>query len=192
EIVDAINDIITEFLVELGNKSFKKEIQHFNKEIELHLLEQSDIVDEQIKLQSSLRKSKLRTNHLRKELLDVQRERDSVCKELANERRAFAKEEQDRKKLEQAHNFLTDIETLREAVDAEDNMQDEEVLDGFKGLLVSVTSRCSDILLSSSSNASVQKCFTKGKVSLDEASGSLGILCRFNMLLEVCEKIIRQ
>ncbi|CAG8765616.1 2978_t:CDS:2, partial [Funneliformis caledonium] len=40
EIVDAINDIITEFLVELGNKSFKKEIQHLNKEIELHLLEQ--------------------------------------------------------------------------------------------------------------------------------------------------------
>ena len=36
-------------------------------------------------------------NHLRKELLDVQRERDRVCKELANERRIFAKEEQDRK-----------------------------------------------------------------------------------------------
>ncbi|CAI2186820.1 10093_t:CDS:10, partial [Funneliformis geosporum] len=193
EIGDAINHIITEFLVELGNKSFKKEIQHFNKEIELHLLEQSDLVDEQINLQSSLRKSKLRMNHIRKELLDVQRERDRVCKELANERRTFAKEEQDRKKLEQAHNFLTDLETLREAADAEDNMQDEEeILDGFKGLLVSVASRCSDISLSSSSNASVQKGFTKGKVSLEEASGSLGILCRFNMLLEVCEKIIRQ
>jgi|tagenome__1003787_1003787.scaffolds.fasta_scaffold8066717_1 hypothetical protein len=36
-------------------------------------------------------------NCLRKELLDVQRERDEVCRELANERRAFAKEEQDRK-----------------------------------------------------------------------------------------------
>ncbi|CAG8711668.1 7429_t:CDS:10, partial [Funneliformis caledonium] len=162
EIGDAINDIIKEFLIELGNKSFKKEIQHLNKEIELHLLEQ---------LQSSLRKSKLRINHLRKELLDIQRERDSVCKELANERRTFAKEEQDRK-------------TLREAADAEENMQDEEeILDGFKGLLVSVTSRCSDISLSSS-NASAQKDLTKGKVSLEKASGSLGILCRFNMLLE--------
>ena len=30
-------------------------------------------------------------------------------------------------KLEQAHNFLTDLETLREAADAED-MQDEEAI----------------------------------------------------------------
>jgi hypothetical protein len=48
-------------------------------------------------LRSSLRKSKSRMNCLRKELLDVQRERDEVCRELANERRTFAKEEQDRK-----------------------------------------------------------------------------------------------
>ncbi|EXX79584.1 hypothetical protein RirG_004160 [Rhizophagus irregularis DAOM 197198w] len=107
-------------------------------------------------------------NCLRKEMLDVQRERDKVRKELANERRIFVNEEQERKKLEQAHNFLTDLETLREAVDAEDNMQedqeDEGILDGFKGLLVSVTSR----------------------------KGRFDALCRFNMLLEMCEKIVRQ
>uniref|UniRef100_U9V2Q3 Uncharacterized protein n=1 Tax=Rhizophagus irregularis (strain DAOM 181602 / DAOM 197198 / MUCL 43194) TaxID=747089 RepID=U9V2Q3_RHIID len=101
-------------------------------------------------------------------MLDVQRERDKVRKELANERRIFVNEEQERKKLEQAHNFLTDLETLREAVDAEDNMQedqeDEGILDGFKGLLVSVTSR----------------------------KGRFDALCRFNMLLEMCEKIVRQ
>ncbi|RIA90611.1 hypothetical protein C1645_875987 [Glomus cerebriforme] len=162
-VCDSINDIIAEFL---SDNSFKKEIQYFRKEIESNLLEQSDLLDEQIMLRSSLRQSKTRMNGLRKELLDVQRERDKLNKELANERRTFAKEEQDRKKLEQAHNFLTDLETLREAVDAEDNMQEDEegILDGFKGLLVSVTSR----------------------------KGSLDVLSRFNMLLEVCEKIIRQ
>ncbi|CAB4386429.1 unnamed protein product [Rhizophagus irregularis] len=163
---DAINDTIIEFLND--NNSFKKEIQYFKNEIELHLLEQSDLFDEQIMMRSSLRKSKTQMNCLRKEMLDVQRERDKVRKELANERRIFVNEEQERKKLEQAHNFLTDLETLREAVDAEDNMQedqeDEGILDGFKGLLVSVTSR----------------------------KGRFDALCRFNMLLEMCEKIVRQ
>lgn len=163
---DAINDTIIEFLND--NNSFKKEIQYFKNEIELHLLEQSDLFDEQIMMRSSLRKSKSQMNCLRKEMLDVQRERDKVRKELANERRIFVNEEQERKKLEQAHNFLTDLETLREAVDAEDNMQedqeDEGILDGFKGLLVSVTSR----------------------------KGRFDALCRFNMLLEMCEKIVRQ
>ncbi|RGB31162.1 hypothetical protein C1646_671149 [Rhizophagus diaphanus] len=163
---DAINDTIIEFLND--NNSFKKEIQYFKNEIELHLLEQSDLFDEQIMMRSSLRKSKTQMNCLRKEMLDVQRERDKVRKELANERRIFVNEEQERKKLEQAHNFLTDLETLREAIDAEDNMQedqeDEGILDGFKGLLVSVTSR----------------------------KGRFDALCRFNMLLEMCEKIVRQ
>ncbi|GES90360.1 hypothetical protein GLOIN_2v1655488 [Rhizophagus clarus] len=163
---DVINETITEFLNE--NNSFKKEIQCFKNEIESHLLEQSDLLDEQIMLRSSLKKSKTRMNCLRQEMLDVQRERDKVRKELTNERRTFANEEQERKKLEQAHNFLTDLETLREAVDAEGNMQedqeDEEILDGFKGLLVSVTSR----------------------------KGRFDALCRFNMLLEMCEKMIRQ
>lgn len=36
-------------------------------------------------------------NCLRKEMLDVQRERDKVRKELANERRIFVNEEQERK-----------------------------------------------------------------------------------------------
>ncbi|CAG8441380.1 2935_t:CDS:10 [Rhizophagus irregularis] len=168
---DAINDTIIEFLF-VESYFFPinliKEIQYFKNEIELHLLEQSDLFDEQIMMRSSLRKSKTQMNCLRKEMLDVQRERDKVRKELANERRIFVNEEQERKKLEQAHNFLTDLETLREAVDAEDNMQedqeDEGILDGFKGLLVSVTSR----------------------------KGRFDALCRFNMLLEMCEKIVRQ
>ncbi|RIA78894.1 hypothetical protein C1645_842113 [Glomus cerebriforme] len=109
-----------------NNNPYKKEIQHFKNEIELHLIEQSDLINEQIILASSLRQSKSRMNCLRRGLLDVQCERDNICKELANERKTFAKEEQDRKAGQinkQAHNFL---ETLREAVDAEDDIQDDE------------------------------------------------------------------
>ncbi|CAG8560511.1 8126_t:CDS:2, partial [Cetraspora pellucida] len=169
----AINDTIDEFLDELDDNKFSKEFQYFKQEVELRLIEQSDLVDEHMALRSSLQKSKLRIRQLRTELLNVQRHHDKVNSELHKERSTFRMDEENRKKLEQVHTFLSDLELLRISVMSRDNARNEEceVLDGFEGLLTSVASRCSDI---PNSGTDV---------------GNLGVLRRFNSLLENCEHV---
>ncbi|CAG8792336.1 15784_t:CDS:2, partial [Cetraspora pellucida] len=169
----AINDTIDEFLDELDDNKFSKEFQYFKQEVELRLIEQSDLVDEHMALRSSLQKSKLRIRQLRTELLNVQRHHDKVNSELHKERSTFRMDEENRKKLEQVHTFLSDLELLRISVMSRDNARNEEceILDGFEGLLTSVASRCCDIPNS------------------DTDVGNLGVLRRFNSLLENCEHV---
>ncbi|CAG8783996.1 10512_t:CDS:2, partial [Gigaspora rosea] len=178
---NVINDTIEEFLDELDDNKFSKEFQYFKKEVELRLIEQSDLVDEHIALQSSLQKAKSRIRQLRTELLNVQRHHDKVYSELHKERSTFRMDEENRKKLEQIHTFLSDLELLRISVmsrdSAQDMEEDDEVLDGFEGLLASVTSRCCDV---SNLNMIFQ---SSDSIRITDA-GNLGVLRRFNSLLE--------
>ncbi|KAF0437097.1 hypothetical protein F8M41_004488 [Gigaspora margarita] len=123
---NVINDTIEEFLDELDDNKFSKEFQYFKKEVELRLIEQSDLVDEHIALQSSLQKAKLRIKQLRTDLLNVQRHHDKVYSELHKERSTFRMDEENRKKLEQIHTFLSDLELLRISVMSRDSAQDKE------------------------------------------------------------------
>ncbi|KAF0437096.1 hypothetical protein F8M41_004488 [Gigaspora margarita] len=185
---NVINDTIEEFLDELDDNKFSKEFQYFKKEVELRLIEQSDLVDEHIALQSSLQKAKLRIKQLRTDLLNVQRHHDKVYSELHKERSTFRMDEENRKKLEQIHTFLSDLELLRISVMSRDSAQDKEeveILDDFEGLLASVTSRCCDV---SNLNMIFQ---SSDSIRITDA-GNLGVLRRFNSLLENCENIMRQ
>ncbi|CAG8834102.1 18348_t:CDS:2, partial [Gigaspora margarita] len=173
---------------ELDDNKFSKEFQYFKKEAELRLIEQSDLVDEHIALQSSLQKAKLRIRQLRTDLLNVQRHHDKVYSELHKERSTFRMDEENRKKLEQIHTFLSDLELLRISVMSRDSAQDKEeveILDDFEGLLASVTSRCCDV---SNLNMIFQ---SSDSIRITDA-GNLGVLRRFNSLLENCENIMRQ
>ncbi|CAG8432814.1 11494_t:CDS:2 [Diversispora eburnea] len=173
-----INNIISEFLKEQENElSYKKEILHFKKIVEIRILEQLDLIDKQMLLRSSLRKAKLRIKQLCKEILGLIYKRDKIKTELSVERKGYKENEQIRKKLEQVHNFLSDIDILRESVIVDNSPQNEnEVLDGFESLLINTTFRCCDNVNPLS----------------NQETGNLRVLSQFNNLLENCERIIRQ
>ncbi|RHZ43717.1 hypothetical protein Glove_880g6 [Diversispora epigaea] len=173
-----INNIIPEFLKEHENEiSYKKEILHFKKIVEIRILEQLDLIDKQMMLRSSLQKAKLRIKQLCKEILGLIYKRDKIKMEISVERKGYKENEQIRKKLEQVHNFLSEIDILRESVTFDNGPQNEnEVLDGFESLLISTTFRCCENVNSLS----------------NQETGNLRVLSQFNNLLENCERIIRQ
>ncbi|CAG8525789.1 13352_t:CDS:2 [Ambispora leptoticha] len=86
---------------------------------------------------------------------------------------------------------LSDEHTLRESVYAdEDTMEeDNEIKDSFESLLANITTRCGDLSISSSITPSANR-----NVGLEEQEGygTLGIIRRFNNLLEVMDATIRE
>ncbi|CAG8639140.1 1579_t:CDS:2 [Acaulospora morrowiae] len=185
---DVIKDTISEFLKDQneGESLYGKEILNFKKEVESRILKQSDLVNEQITMRSSLRKARSRINQLNKEITCLQHKREKIDEDLSIERKAFKTYEQNRKKLEQIHGFLSDMEILRESVMSKDiSREDDEVLDGFEGLLTSTTFKCCDV------SYSVGAFDTIGRVPLNK-EGNLATISQFNTLLEACEHIIRQ
>ncbi|CAG8551050.1 3512_t:CDS:2 [Acaulospora colombiana] len=195
--------------------SFEKEIHHFKKEFKTRMrnqvwaflfcvlvflfleilslpkrayqIIQLDLVNEQITIRSSLRKAKSRTNQLHKEIACLQHKREKIEIDLSKERKAFKRDEQIRKKLEQVHDFLSDIEILRESVMAENALwSEDENLDGFEGLLTNAAFKCCDV------SYSVSAFDDTDRAPSSNGEGTLGTLHQFNALLEACEHIIRQ
>ncbi|CAG8576982.1 1563_t:CDS:2 [Paraglomus occultum] len=184
-IADGIRKIIEEYLNDIDNDRLRKDISLYEKEVELRLLEQTDLSDDRVALQSRLRKAKSRKATLRKELLAMQKEREQVHAELSKLRAEYEAEEKARKKLEQVHNFLTELELLRESVAAEQknalDVESRHEKDGFEAILSSVTSHCSSLSLSLAPSELNQ-----------HAEGNLAVLKRFNDLLEACDRVVRE
>ncbi|CAG8559086.1 7174_t:CDS:2 [Paraglomus brasilianum] len=184
-IADEIRKSIEEYLNDIDSDRLRRDISLYEKEVELRLIEQTDLSDDRVELKNRLRKAKLRKAVLRKELLALQKEREQVRTELSKLRAEYEAEEKARKKLEQVHNFLTELELLRESVAAEQkNALDLESLhekDGFEALLSTITSHCSSLSLSLVPSALNR-----------HAEGNLAVLKRFNNFLEACDKVIRE
>ncbi|CAG8515710.1 7644_t:CDS:2 [Ambispora gerdemannii] len=170
--IDVIGETIYSTIIGYNDQTiFKKELQLFKEQVEVFLIEQTDLSDEHGLLQSSLRNAKSRSNQLRKELFNTQKEREN--------------------NLEQVHDYLSELQALRESVYAdEDTMEeDNEIKDSYESLLANITTRCGDLSISSFTpiaNRSI------GLEDDQKGHGTLGILQRFNNLLEAMDATIRE
>ncbi len=81
-----------------------------------------------------MKKASALKKELRVRLLETQRERQRTRVRLQRVRSDFEREERARRRLEETHKFLTDLEILREEVDGSDHEQEDERLsNGQKG-----------------------------------------------------------
>lgn len=105
-----------------------KELLTLRAELESVLIEQVDMLDDHSVLRASVKKAAALKKELRSRLLETQRQRQRTRQELKRVRSSFEREERSRRRLEETHKFLTDLEVLRDEVvgsDPEDDADDE-------------------------------------------------------------------
>ncbi|KAF9947901.1 hypothetical protein BGZ65_008451 [Modicella reniformis] len=186
-IAEAVRGVVDTFIDSIEDQVIAKEMMTFRSELETVLIEQVDMLDDHTLLRASAKKAAAVKKELRDRLLETQKRRQKTQEELKRVRASFEREERARHRLEDTHNFLTDLETLRDHVvgsddeeddDSAENTDDEQGQDnpktGLQSLIATVSSRC-------------------GKPAAPENTppSILGTLREFNRLLEVTEKGLR-
>ncbi|KAF9968726.1 hypothetical protein BGZ70_009648 [Mortierella alpina] len=186
-IAEAVRDTVDKFIESIEEQAIAKDIQTFRSELETVLIEQVDLLDDHSLLRASVKKASAVKKELRVRLLETQRERQRTRVKLQRVRSDFEREERARRRLEETHKFLTDLETLREEVDGSDNEQEDRRLSdgqkdhaktGLRSLIATVGSRCRG------GSASID--------TVDAPPGMLGTLVNFNRTLEAMEKTVRE
>jgi len=91
------------------------------------MLQQVDMLDDHSLLRASVKKAAAVKKELRVQLLETQRRRQRTRLEMAKVRGGFEREERTRRRLEETHKFLADLESLRdEVVGSDDENKKEE------------------------------------------------------------------
>ncbi|KAK3815464.1 MAG: hypothetical protein J3Q66DRAFT_209847 [Benniella sp.] len=154
-IADAVRDVVDTFIDSIEDKAMAKELMIMRSELETVLIEQVDMLDDHILLKASVKKAAAVKKELRVRLLETQRQRQKTREELKRVRANFEREERARRRLEDTHNFLTDLEALRDHIvgsddESADASEDERTKDheddnlktGLQSLIATVGSRC--------------------------------------------------
>ncbi|KAG0251725.1 hypothetical protein BG011_007422 [Mortierella polycephala] len=196
-IAEAVRDVVDNFIDTIEDQAMVKEMLTLRSDLETVLIEQVgvnclahdyvqvDMLDDHSLLRASVKKAAAVKKELRAQLLETQRRRQRTREELKRVRASFEREERARRRLEETHKFLTDLEALRDEVSRSDDedddgqtvsSEDENVKTGLQSLIATVGSRCGGA--GSTANNETQP-------------GMLGALVEFNQLLETVEKSVR-
>ncbi|KAF9916197.1 hypothetical protein BX616_004366 [Lobosporangium transversale] len=187
-IAEAVRDVADKFIETIDEPSLKQELLTLRENMETLLIEQVDTLDDYTLLKASARKAAALKKELRTRLLETQRRRQKTREELKRVRVKFEREERVRRRLEDTHTFLADLEALRDQVVGSDDEEDKEddrvdiLKTGLQSMAATVGRRCG------SSNSSNSGTIDKNK---GIQSGMLGTLEEFNELLESMEKSLR-
>ncbi|KAG0359963.1 hypothetical protein BGZ54_009757 [Gamsiella multidivaricata] len=193
-VADAVRDVVDKYIDSIEDQNMAKEMMVLRSELETVLIEQVDLLDDHILLRASVKKAAAVKKELRVRLLETQRQRRKTREELQRVRASFEREERARRRLEETHKFLTDLEALRDHVadpdDEEEEDDDDEEEDkqtggqgkanlktGLQSLIATVGSRCGGR--------------PRATENEDSQAGVLGTLREFNRLLEATEKSLQ-
>lgn len=157
-----ISDIIKEHMSQIEDSSIRRTFSFFREEIATRFLEQSDLVDEHVLLDSSLRKARQNKKNLRTELVDVQQQRDKARIALEKAEKDYEEAEKGRRRLNDINQFLINLEVLRN-----DSQGEETATDNVLASIAQVAPRV-------------------------ENGGTFAQLRRFNQLLEHMDSRISQ
>ncbi|GJJ79070.1 hypothetical protein EMPS_11429 [Entomortierella parvispora] len=187
-IADAVRGVVDKFIDQMEDRAMAKELLTFRNELETLLIEQVDMLDDHSVLRASVKKAAALKKELRSRLLETQRARQRTRQELKRVRSSFEREERARRRLEETHKFLTDLEALRDEVTGSEDGPDIHTQDkdldlrdtktGLQSLLATVGARCGG-----DSGSTRDGDF--------EPTGVLGALKEFNQILETLEKSAR-
>ncbi|RUP45034.1 hypothetical protein BC936DRAFT_148703 [Jimgerdemannia flammicorona] len=189
--------VIENFAETIRDESMREAIDLFAGEVDARMIEQTDLYDEHILLQQSLRKARMHKRHLRQRLLIAQRRREEIRAELVAAREEFRGTEEDRKRLEQLHGFLTDLEVLRDSVrdgrsdnngNVGERLEASGPKEGIEGLITTVAARSGGI--GPVSSTVIDATNTSGDTAA--SGGILDTLRRFNDFLEACDRAVRE
>ncbi|KFH66771.1 hypothetical protein MVEG_07296 [Podila verticillata NRRL 6337] len=175
-IAEAVRDVIDNFIDGLEDQALAKDMLILRSDLETLLIEQVDLLDDHALLKASVKKAEGVKKELRVRLLETQRRRHKVREKLARVRSKFEREDRARRRLEDTHKFLTDLEALRdqavgvEEEEEEPGQSDRTVKTGLQSFIATVGAR---------------SCGGGDKDSeRPPQPGALGTLKDFNRLLE--------
>ncbi|KAG0030849.1 hypothetical protein BGZ81_002133 [Podila clonocystis] len=183
-IAEAVRDVIDNFIDGLEDEAFAKDMRILRADLETLLIEQVDLLDDHALLKASVKKAEGVKKELRVRLLETQQRRHKVREKLRRVRNHFEREDRARRRLEDTHKFLTDLEALRDQAEGGEeegeegdargsNQSNRTVKTGLQSFIATVGAR---------------SCGTGGKNGEDQRRapqpGALGALKDFNQLLE--------
>ncbi|KAG0279489.1 hypothetical protein BGZ95_001072 [Linnemannia exigua] len=183
-IAEAVRDVVDNYIDSVEDQSMVKELLSLRAELETRLIEQVDMLDDHSLLKASVKKAAAVKKELRVQLLETQRRRQRTRQELARVRAGFEREERARRRLEETHKFLTDLESLRDEVvgsdedgdsegDQTDSSSHDNVKTGLQSYIATVGARSGGV---------------GPQDGTDTRPGMLGALVEFNRLLETMVK----
>ncbi|CAJ0629743.1 3901_t:CDS:10 [Entrophospora sp. SA101] len=176
-----LNITMDEFINELENDFFKNKAIHLKEQVEKAFKKKYDLFEKHLKLQEALDQTRSRINKIENELLEVKENHHNVCMDMSKERESFRNEEEERKKCEKLHVFLSNIEIFRElfllknVANAEDSNRNDLNVGRLVGIITNIILRSGDELLDSS-----------------HEQGYLGKIRRFNELLETLQETLEK
>jgi len=107
----------------LEDQALAKDMLILRSDLETLLIEQVDLLDDHALLKASVKKAEGVKRELRVRLLETQQRRHKVRGKLERVRNKFEREDRARRRLEETHKFLTDLEALR---DQAEGVEEEE------------------------------------------------------------------
>ncbi|KAF9427906.1 hypothetical protein BGZ94_003879 [Podila epigama] len=138
-----------------------------------------DLLDDHTLLRASVKKAEAVKKELRVRLLETQRQRHKVREELKRVRVNFEREERARRRLEETHQFLTDLEALRdqaEGIATDEEKEEDAVKTGLQSFIATVSAR--------SCHGNLEKDKSGRRRAIGPEPGALGALQDFNRLVE--------
>ncbi|KAF8932464.1 hypothetical protein BGZ58_007040 [Dissophora ornata] len=188
-IAEAVKNVMNEFIDAMDDESMAKEMLTLGSELEIVLIEQVDLLSDHMLLRASVKKAAAMKKELRGRLLETQRGRQKTREELRRVRASFEREERARRRLEETHKFLTDLEALRDFVadsddevdnddEGDDEQEDSNPKTGLQSLIATVGARCGGTVLTVENK--------------DTRPGMLGTLREFNRLLSETERSLQR
>ncbi|KAG0340713.1 hypothetical protein BG000_011270 [Podila horticola] len=138
-IAEAVRDVVDNFIDGLEDEAFAKDMRILRADLETLLIEQVDLLDDHALLKASVKKAEGVKKELRVRLLETQRRRHKVREKLKRVRSHFEREDRARRRLEDTHKFLTDLEALRDQAEGGEEEEEEDAGSGRSDRIVKVS-----------------------------------------------------
>ncbi|KAG0090747.1 hypothetical protein BGZ92_002273 [Podila epicladia] len=183
-IAEAVRDVVDNFIDGLQDEAFAKDMRILRADLETLLIEQVDLLDDHALLKASVKKAEGVKKELRVRLLETQRRRHKVREKLKRVRSHFEREDRARRRLEDTHKFLTDLEALRDQAEGAEEEEEEGYARGSSRSDQTVKTGLQSFI----ATVAARSCGAGDKNGKDQSRpsqpGALGTLRDFNRLLE--------
>ncbi|KAG0236069.1 hypothetical protein BGW42_004177 [Actinomortierella wolfii] len=111
-IAEAVRAVADQFIDSIQDEAMALELGMFRANLETLLIEQVDLQDDHALLRSSVKKASQLKKELRSRLLAAQRQHQAAREQLERVRADFERQERVRRRVEETHLFLNNLETM--------------------------------------------------------------------------------
>ncbi|KAF9978954.1 hypothetical protein BGZ73_007841 [Actinomortierella ambigua] len=187
-IAEAVRAVADQFIDSIQDEATARELGVFRANLETLLIEQVDLQDDHALLCSSVKKASRLKKELRARLLAAQRQHQAAKEQLERVRADFERQERVRRRVEETHLFLNNLETMCSS------MQQMDVADDIESSSATTTTSLENHgapLKLQSLVATVAARSGAGGGSGSQGSSVISKLREFNRILETVDQAVR-